>query len=252
MKRHFLFLIMVFSLSLGFSAEQEYENQFAQATNALESGEPEEAIEGYAMLLDAGYESAALYYNMGLAQIKKGDMVKARLYMEKALRMEPGMEKARTAIARIKGELELDMYQVPDFFLVRLARRSAVVLSPFGWLVIELLMVLLLIAAVYFWRMSSSVRQRRKAFLSGLGLLLILALTVVMGTVSDYERHRDDIHVLMTETALYQSPDVRSEVERSIPAGVKLRETDRLKGWVYVLLPNREAGWVQAQYIEGI
>ncbi len=66
------------------------ERAFQNGNGFYEKGEYQAAIGEYLKVLDAGYESAGVYYNLANAFHKTGAQAKAKINYERALRLDPG------------------------------------------------------------------------------------------------------------------------------------------------------------------
>jgi tetratricopeptide (TPR) repeat protein len=71
------------------SAEQDGAALFNKANSCYEKGEFQQAADCYAGILRMGLESGQVYYNIGNAYFKLGDLGKAILYYEKAMDLMP-------------------------------------------------------------------------------------------------------------------------------------------------------------------
>src|SRR5690606_5719538 len=79
----------------------------------------QEAINSFKEVLDAGYVSASLYYNIGNAYYKLDDIPSALLYYEKALRLAPGDEDIRFNIQLASLKTVDKIEDIPVFFLAQ-------------------------------------------------------------------------------------------------------------------------------------
>jgi len=68
---------------------QENNALITEGNKAYADGLYNNAISSYTKVLDEGYESADLYYNLGNACFKTDDLASAILYYEKALKLSP-------------------------------------------------------------------------------------------------------------------------------------------------------------------
>jgi len=71
------------------SAFPSTKEEFARANEQYQSKQFDGAIAGYQSILRQGYESAPLYFNLGNAYFKKGDLGNAILNYLKARRLDP-------------------------------------------------------------------------------------------------------------------------------------------------------------------
>ncbi|MEO6980285.1 MAG: tetratricopeptide repeat protein, partial [Mucilaginibacter sp.] len=83
MKKALYILIAFVIPSVCFGAD-DMQALFKSADASYSKGQYQEALKTYQKIIDAGYQSVALYFNMGNASYKNGDVPSALLYYEKA------------------------------------------------------------------------------------------------------------------------------------------------------------------------
>jgi tetratricopeptide (TPR) repeat protein len=87
-------LIIVLNSTLGFGSPSPcyaggIESSFYTANSLYEQGSFDNAIKQYDSILESGFESGNLYYNLGNCYFKKGELGRALLNYEKARRLIP-------------------------------------------------------------------------------------------------------------------------------------------------------------------
>ena len=88
----FLFTVLIFGMAVLCRAQEETANLkrlFYRGNDFYEKGEYAEAAAEYGNILKAGYQSGPLYYNLGNAYFKMGDLGEAVLNYERAKRLIP-------------------------------------------------------------------------------------------------------------------------------------------------------------------
>lgn len=89
--RKTVILFIVFVIMTGLvMAEDGQKDRFYSGNENYEKGEYEKAITEYERILDSGYESAEVYYNLGNSYFRSGDLARAILNYERAERLAPG------------------------------------------------------------------------------------------------------------------------------------------------------------------
>ena len=78
---------------------------FDSANEAYWKGNYTQAAEHYERLKDLGIDSTGLYYNLGTACARAGELGRAALYLEKSLRRDPGFSEARFNLNQVRGAL---------------------------------------------------------------------------------------------------------------------------------------------------
>ena len=78
----------------------------------------------------AGLESASLYCNTGDAFYKDGNIAKAILYYERALKLDPSYEDARYNLEFLDYGIQDRIDPVPEFILKVWARKICWIMEP--------------------------------------------------------------------------------------------------------------------------
>lgn len=175
MRSTFIVALLVL-LSLGARAEAAIDETLRRAETLATRGEPAAAIELYLRLVDEGVASPDVHANLGTLFLEQGDLGRAAVHFESALRSDPWHDDARhnldVVLAARTDELETG---ASSFELLRdvggrtpPAIASALFLAPFS-----LLVFLLFSLAVFL-----SPRARRHLTRAA---LVALALTFVGG-----------------------------------------------------------------------
>src|SRR6059036_404081 len=115
MKRWYLVLLLFICQTL---VAQEAVRQFEQANQLYRDGKYDQAAGLYEQVISNGYESAALYYNLGNACFKLKNTPSAILNYERAKRLAPHDEdilyNLRLANLRIVDKIE----PIPQIFFI--------------------------------------------------------------------------------------------------------------------------------------
>ena len=83
-------ILILFVSQLSASTDSLY----IRAVALYEEGKFELALESWQKIVESGYESPELYYNMGNAAFRSNSIGYSALYYEKALKLDPSMEDA--------------------------------------------------------------------------------------------------------------------------------------------------------------
>ena len=128
--------------------------EFYQEGNRLyQEGNFEEALASYLRLVEAGFESGEVYYNLGNTHFKLGDLAQSILYYERARRLLPGDADVQANLELARSLTVDEIEPLPRFWLF----------AAVEWWV-ELLPRMVLITVV------------AASYLVGTGLVLLLIL----------------------------------------------------------------------------
>lgn len=221
-----------------------------EASLALDSGDADRAIQLWDSLAK-DQASAALWYNLGTAHLEKGERGWAILYLERALKWEPGYDQAwrQLAIAR-EGVIE-PVIEVPDFFLQRWWEGMVGSLPGNGWALCFLLSFTTAVVALLL-----RYTGRGRGPLMAAVAVVAVSLTVLFALAAQYSYrqfyHSAEAISVERSVSLYVSPDTASPLLREFPWGTKLEVVSELEAWYEVVLPNKERGWVRMEAVERI
>jgi tetratricopeptide (TPR) repeat protein len=246
---------------------------FERANARYESGEHAEAIGLYRRLVDAGVESAALYYNLGNAYYKVGELGRAILNYERAHRLAPrGVDIAQNLA--LAHALVRDRQFVGEAGWLRrvvmwphrnLSTRETFMLTS-GWYLLLTLSLLALIFRDTAWvsRLYSRLSMLSPGRLLGLDKTqdFVLAvcttclLTAVTGA-SAYAKYREETErtrgvIVEEEVAVYGGPSSESTLQFKIHEGTVVRIYDERTNWAQIRLPGGLSGWIRRPAAERI
>lgn len=218
---------------------------FRQGNEAYRQSDYQQAIEAYTAVLDAGYENADLYYNLGNAYYRTEQMGMAVLCYERALRIEPGFAEAKQNLALANARTEDKITPIPEFLLARWYRALNTLLPPTGWLITLLVLGVLVVVAAGLIRFSGSYQWRKTAFVAiiVIGVLLLVAICCTFSSVNRYNRH-DRAVVTQPMVVVKGSPDDAGVDKLVLHEGTTLVVDETLGTWYKVRLADGNTGWL--------
>ena len=277
MKRLIVFLALALVLAHGGAvkaAESDSpEALFAAGNAAYEAGAFADAIDRYLEVARGGVANADLYYNLGNAYFKAGDLGRSVLWYERALRIEPRSDDARANLAMVRSLLR-DQQLIPAQGGVRSAalawhRRlstteSAAVACGFYALFCIAALVLIFrrarpVASIY-RRLSWVSPARLFGLTMTQDLILAMAVTAALAVVfagSAYSKIQDSRAagrgvVVTEEVAVFSGPSEDATIQFKIHEGTIVSVRDGRSGWVRVDLPGDLSGWVEEDTVDRI
>lgn len=248
MRRFALLIGAVWVLALGLLAgsRSDAAAQSAEARRHFEAGNQQyeqdhfpEAIAGYRSALDAGYASGALYYNLGTAYFRTGDLGRAILYYEKARRLLPRHPKLRHSLDVVRSNTGLPTPPAPRGWR---ALATAIAPTLTFWLGLILYVLGTGVLGYRLW-------TRSQPILTWTGLLPLVAGLLLAGLAlgASWVRTLDQRAVVTApEAALHRSPLGTAGRDTTLQAGTVLVPQRQQPGWTEVRLPDGRVGWLRA------
>lgn len=222
-----------------------------------------EAVEAFETVVASGYASADVYYNLANAYFKLGqqsessrpfaggELGRAVLNYERALRLDPTMDDARYNLD-IAKDLTNDTEAVPESFIVRVWHYVAGIMTTNGWVTLSLVMLGVTAVMVLLYLLHDSVTLRKISFFVSLATTVVFILSTIFSIVQLKASDEDNRAVIITHdtTPVHASPDSGSKIIREPSQGVTV-EVEREQGeWSEVCFADGEKGWVRTTNVE--
>ncbi len=221
-----------------------------KANGAFERGDYTSALDMYEGIARAGHGTPAVLGNAGAAAFRLGDIGKAVLYYRRALRLDPGYDRAVRSLRIIAPT---SAAEAPSFVAV-VVEALFTHTSPVFWVVV---MDLFLVAgSVFLWRgMSTPDPDRRAHYLSLVAYASVFVL-ISGGTAFGNERWRRggaEAVVLRDKTSGLSAPTPTAQELLVLPAGTTVTLTEEPSGgYVRFRLPDGSAAYVATGAIERV
>jgi hypothetical protein len=232
---------------------QSPDSAFARATELYRAGAFSDAAKTLESIVAQGVASGEVYYNLGNAYYRDGNVGRAILAFERAARLLPSDNDVahNLRLARLKAVDRID--PVPEFFLMDWLRAISEVLPPsaaralflFFWAAVFGSLV-----ALYLGRTAAVVRSARIAFFVAVPLAVLLGgLWTAQFTALNEER----TGVILTPTVTARSsPDANAVDAFVIHEGLKVEIGVTVDGWTRITLADGKVGWVREGDVEEI
>lgn len=246
-------LLLLLSLPFAASAQTQYQDSLWNAANAAYAeGRWMDAAADYELISSMGLESPALYCNTGDAYFKDGNIPKAILYYERALKLDPSYEDARFNLAFLENSIQDRITAVPEFVLKAWARDACYIMDSDSWAVLFLVLLACTLALVLLFLLAPSVAGRRTGFFAGIVtfVLAVFCLSFSLWQKQDYMK-ADGAIVMRPVTSVKSSPS--SEVSKDLfilHEGTKVKVIDEVGQWKNIELADGRQGWLPSDDIE--
>lgn len=249
-------VMILMLLPFAASAQQkEYvDSLWNSANQAYSEGRWADAVADYEMISEIGLESASLYCNTGDAYFKDGNVPKAILYYERALKLDPSYSDARYNLELLNSGIQDRISPVPEFVLKAWSRDICYLMDSDAWAVCFVILLAAVLAMILLFILSPSVAGRRTGFFAGIALMILaaFALTFSIWQKKDYVR-ADDAIVMRPVTSVKSSPSSEASTDLFIlHEGTKVKIIDEVGSWNNIELADGRQGWIRSGDIETI
>lgn len=227
---------------------------FDEGNRLYQAGDFEGALDRYRRILDAGLESGELYYNVGNAWFKQGELALAILYYERARHLMPGdddvlanLTLARSMTAdRIEPRPRFWLFRVVDGWVALLPRTGLIWLVALAWVtaVGGAALVVLRPAA----RLAA---LARRIALTAATVTLVFGANLVVRELG--LGVGDEAIVMAGEAQVRSAPSDDPALQMfAVRAGTKVRMDRRSGAWAEIVLEDGSVGWMRTRQLEPV
>lgn len=228
-----------------------------QAVDAFNEGKFSEAATVYEKLISEhnakGEISSDLYYNLGNAYFRDGEIAKAILNYERALLLNPSDKDIRHNIRFANTRIEDKLENTGSFFLSNWINAFQETMSSNAWAWFAVVCFIILIICIFVFFFSKTVLPKKVTFYSG----IVLVVLVILGNVFSFRQRSDilvrDNAIIMTSSAVVRSsPNTNGKEVFTLHAGTKVKISKEDRDWSEIVTTAGNVGWVENKRIEKI
>ena len=250
LRRIFILLAAIVALA-NVARASEFDAQWDRANTAYMNGDWAGATAIYDSIEQAGMASVKLYYNLGGAYFKNGQIGKAVLYYNKALRIDPTDEDTQYNLRVANGYVKDQIEVVPEFFVSRWVRSVRTAVNSNTWAVLSLVAGLLMLVALMIYLLPLGLGYRK----AGFAVAVVMGAFTLLSANFASEQRRNALHsseaiVMIGAAPVKSSPDRTSKDIFVIHEGTQVTVLDRLGDWCQVSIADGNKGWMPASSIE--
>jgi len=236
-------LLLMSSGGYGQTDLTELEDDFRRGNRLFEEKDYDSAIVVYSSILDGNIESAALYFNLGNAYFKNGDLGHAILNFLRAKRLEPGDPD-------IAGNLEFarrfTSVQMEGVRLNPVNTLLDSIVDPYHLSTLTWSSSLFFVVFIVFLTLRIGLKIASSPVRVGLVLSLLLMLTLSLLTTKKYDNdYLTQRGVIVAEECIVRTgPSELSDKELDASPGLIVEILSRSGDYYNVLFENKRRGWV--------
>ena len=248
-----LALLLLLPLSAG-AAESYPDSLWKAGVEAYSASQWRQAVSDWSDLAATGLRSKELYFNLGNAYFKAGEIAPAILNYERALRLDPSDSDVRYNLEFARAQTQDRIDEVPEFILKTWTRKLSYLLSSNAWAGLSLFLLALTLGLILLFLLGPTVNARRTGFFTGIVTLLLTLMCwgFARSLKSTAERH-DDAIVMRPVSSVTSSPS--SDAAKSLfilHEGTKVKVLDEVSGYTDIELADGRRGWISSADIERI
>lgn len=248
--RYLILFVLFVSVGITVSAQEDVDSILHGAETAYNQGDYASAIFAYESLVDAGYISPELFYNLGNAYYEAEQLGLALLFYLRAQQLTPRDVAVRMAIQRIRVE-RITVQGEDTGIIDQLASISSY------WITMdELAGVVGLIFTTWCFLVSASIlsnwwRNQLKLCLILLSVCVLIGIVLLMSRV--YVAGSRPVAVVISPAASAMSGPGDDYLELYLLySATEIRVLEKHLSWARFELPDGRQGWINSRDIESV
>ncbi|MBN2807246.1 MAG: tetratricopeptide repeat protein [Prolixibacteraceae bacterium] len=210
-----------------------------------------QAINAYEYVLANGYESAALYYNLGNAYYKNNELVNALLNYERAKKLAPFDEDLQFNLD-LANQFVVDKIEaLPRPFFIKWGQNIASLMTIDQWAILSMICFIMTLVFALGYVMLLTPALKKWAFGLGIVLLFLSASSFSIAAKQRYkEKHQLHAIIFSPSVTVKASPNSNSVDLFVIHEGLKVEILKNHNAWLEIKLEDGNQGWVQKESLK--
>ncbi|WP_430814858.1 tetratricopeptide repeat protein [Carboxylicivirga sp. RSCT41] len=239
-------LIILFTFCLSFVIANAQDERFEEGNQQYSDGNFQAAIDTYNGILSTGVESGALYFNLGNAYYKNGELANAILNYERALLLKPHDKDVKYNLELAYTQTTDKIESVDEFFLSKwvIDFRNKATSDTWSYIGVICFILTLVMAALFFF--SNSVLLKKAGFYLGVGLLAGTLITLSFSYRQKSKLvNRNHAIVFSPSLTVKSSPNANGTEIFILHEGTKVEIISTLGQWKEIQIADGTVGWVE-------
>ncbi|MCC6384683.1 MAG: tetratricopeptide repeat protein [Bacteroidia bacterium] len=226
---------------------------FDSANTLYQHQKYSEAVSLYNQMIQSGFVSAEIYFNLGNAYYKTADIPASILNYERALRLKPDDPDIEFNL-KLANSLTIDKIEpIPQVFYKKWWKSFILKSSALKRALAASLLLWICFICVAAWLFIPPARIRKIAFsLSLVSLAFATGLFLLAYAQQHYLNNSKEGIIFQTNVYVKSSPDENSNNLFMLHGGAKVQLIDELNEWKRIRLPNGHEGWLRNEAVQKI
>lgn len=241
-----LFKLSVIMLFLASQVLASTDSVYMSALSQYEEGQFERALESWRGIVDSGYESPELYYNMGNAAFRSNSIGYAVLYYEKALKLDPSLKDAENNLEFLSRYKSDSFEEVPEFFMRSWMTRAVRALPERAWSLMALLGFVFTMTFLLIYIFTRGIKLKKTAFFASLAGLIFTIFTLSSALASHHEIVHPESGIILSPSVIVRSTPSETGTELFIlHEGTSVKVYEKVTGWQNIRIIDGREGWIR-------
>ncbi|MFA9390848.1 MAG: tetratricopeptide repeat protein [Prolixibacteraceae bacterium] len=248
MKKFISTIVFLFFLMAAFAQEAD---SLKKANEYYAANQIGKAIKAYESIVNNGYESSTLYYNLGNAHYKNNDLVNALLNFERAKKLAPNDDDIQFNLDLVNQFVVDKIEPLPQPFYLKWGHSIIHMMKTDTWAnlsLISFILTLIFGLGFVFIRIPG---LKKVSFTIGLIVFMVASLSFTFAAKQKSDSiHKASAIIFSPSVTVKASPNESSVDLFVIHEGLKVEVLKNHNYWLEIKLEDGNRGWVQKDVLK--
>lgn len=241
-----------FVFALMFLFTSTYASKDLAGDTFLKNGDYKKAIEAYESVVQEGYIGHELFFNLGTAYSKIGNVSQSILNFEKALRLSPLDKATKEQLMQLNIKLQDKPSIYQDTGLLAFIKKVQFALSIDAWAFLSVFWMVMFAAVIFLAYKFQQWKVRKWLFLSSIVWFILSGFTLLMARNNYHARYLHTEGIVNKESIkVFNQSNLNSSILFNLHLGTKV-EIDDSTSSLYHIEFAEKSGWISMQDVQKI
>lgn len=241
MKKSTILLIFLFYFSCN-----SFCNDLKDAEKAYDSKNFKISIQHYQKLINEGYKSYQLYFNLGNSYYRNNELGKAIYYYELASKSNPADDDIKINLAIATSKTIDKVNSKENFFITAIKTNILSSFSTFTWSIFTISFISLASILFFIFINSNNILIKRISFIGTCFCFILFTLSYFLGYTSLKSKSENKFAIITSkEIKILNEPTISGISKFNLHEGTKIRIVENKGEWILIKLDNDNEGWIK-------
>lgn len=241
MKKSTILLIFLFYFSCN-----SFCNDLKDAEKAYDSKNFKISIQHYQKLINEGYKSYQLYFNLGNSYYRNNELGKAIYYYELASKSNPADDDIKINLAIAASKTIDKVNSKENFFITAIKTNILLSFSTFTWSIFTISFISLASILFFIFINSNNILIKRISFIGTCFCFILFTLSYFLGYTSLKSKSENKFAIITSkEIKILNEPTISGISKFNLHEGTKIRIVENKGEWILIKLDNGNEGWIK-------
>jgi len=245
MKKIIIAILVLTTTFAALDAQVIQEQAFAKANFYYNESKYDTALVIYENIIEEGFVSAPLLYNIGNTYFKLRNYPMAILNYEKALKLDPNNEEIKQNLSIANSLITDKIEPMPVFFTAKLWKNIGNWQSANGWAKTSLVIFFILTISLFLYFTTHSIVIKKTTFFINILIILLFICSLILSSQKYKYMNQHNEGIVMTPTITVKSSPSASGVDLFVlHEGTKVEVLDHTDNWDKIKIADGSVGWL--------